>query len=62
MHAQIKSNRREFLALTGLTPREFQLVLPAFEQAYGRRYPATKTLGGEEPSTDSPRMLLQILN
>jgi DDE superfamily endonuclease len=46
-YAQIKSNRRKFLALTGLTPREFQLILPAFERAYTRRYPATKTLAGD---------------
>ncbi len=47
MYAQIKSNRRRFLALTGLTPREFQLVLPAFERAYARHYPAAKTQAGD---------------
>lgn len=46
-YAQIKSNRRKCLALTGLTPKEFQLVLPAFERAYARRYPATKTQMGD---------------
>ncbi len=46
MYAQIKSNRRKFLALTGLTPKEFQLLLPAFVRAYVRRYPASKTLTG----------------
>ena len=45
-YAQIKSNRRKFIALTGLTPKEFKLVLPAFERAYARRYPATKTQSG----------------
>lgn len=45
-YAQIKSNRRKFLALTGLTPKEFKLLLPAFERAYVRRYPASKTLTG----------------
>lgn len=45
-YTQIKSNRRKFLALTGLTPKEFQLVLPVFERAYARRYPATKTQAG----------------
>lgn len=45
-YATLKSNRRKFLALTGLTPKEFQHVLPAFERAYARRYPATKTLSG----------------
>ncbi len=41
-----KRNRRKFLALTGLTPKEFQVLLPAFERAYRRRYPARKTLVG----------------
>lgn len=45
-YAKIKSNRRKFIALTGLTPKEFQIVLPAFERAYARRYPATKTRAG----------------
>ncbi len=45
-YTKIKSNRRKFLALTGLTPKEFKLLLPAFERAYTRRYPATKTLAG----------------
>jgi len=43
-YAQIKSNRRKFLALTGLTPKEFKLVLPAFERAYAASYPVTKTV------------------
>jgi hypothetical protein len=47
-YAQIKSNRRKCLALTGLTPKEFQLVLPAFERAYGRCCPATKTQAGSD--------------
>ena len=47
-YAQIRSNRRRCMALTGLTPKEFQLVLPAFARAYARRYPATKTVCGDE--------------
>lgn len=46
MYAQIKSHRRKFLALTGLTPKEFHLLLPAFERAYARQYPATQTQAG----------------
>ncbi len=46
MYAKLKSNRRKFLALTGLTPKEFKLLLPAFERVYARRYPATETLAG----------------
>lgn len=67
-YAQIKSNRRKFLALTGLTPKEFKLLLPAFERAYARRYPATKTQagkarrrqagGGRKTSLDTPEQKL----
>lgn len=46
-YADLKSNRRKFIALTGLTPKEFKLLLPAFERAYARRYPATQTLMGQ---------------
>src|SRR5512140_1506177 len=46
MYAQIKSNRRKFLALTGLTPKEFKLLLPAFERAYARSDRKSKTLTG----------------
>lgn len=45
-YAKIKPNRRKFLALTGLTPKEFQLLLPAFERAYARSYPPSQTLAG----------------
>jgi hypothetical protein len=45
-YAKIKSNRRKLLALTGLTPKEFQILLPAFERAYRRLYPPTKTRAG----------------
>ncbi len=67
-YAQIKSNRQRFLALTGLTHKEFQLVLPAFERAYARRYPATKTQaggarqrkagGGRKTTLDTPEQKL----
>ncbi len=46
IYALIKSNRRKFLALTGLTPKEFKLLLPAFEKAYTRSCPPSKTLDG----------------
>ena len=45
-YAKLKRNRRKFLALTGLTPKEFQLLLPAFERVYGRRFPSDQTLRG----------------
>ena len=44
---QLKQNRRQFLALTGLTPSEFKLLLPAFAHAYQTVYPADKTLTGK---------------
>ncbi len=46
IYAKLKRNRRKFLALTGVTPKEFQLLLPAFEHAYQRRYPVKKTRTG----------------
>ncbi len=45
-YTELKRNRRKFIALTGLTPKEFKVLLPAFEQAYQRRYPAKHTLAG----------------
>ena len=44
---QLKRNRRKFLSLTGLTPREFRLLLPAFECAYEQAYPARTTKTGK---------------
>ncbi len=46
-YTHLKRNRRKFLALTGLTSKEFQAVLPAFAQAYARRYPRTKSMTGK---------------
>ncbi len=67
-YAKIKSNRRKFLALTGITPKEFKLVLPVFERAYAQRYPVTKTRvgtarqrsagGGRKSALDSPEQKL----
>ncbi len=45
-YTALKRNRRKFLALTGLTPKEFKVLLPAFDRAYQHRYPAKKTLAG----------------
>jgi hypothetical protein len=44
----VKDNRRKFLAITGLTPEEFEIILPAFREAYQRTYPETKTKTGAE--------------
>ncbi len=45
-YTQIKGNRRKFLALTGLTLKEFRELLPTFDQAYKQMYPTTQTLNG----------------
>ncbi len=45
-YSELKRNRRKFIALTGLTPKEFRVLLPAFEHAYQRRHPAKQTLAG----------------
>lgn len=45
-YANIRNNGREFLALTGLTLREFQLLLGGFTRAYERLYPAGRTVEG----------------
>jgi hypothetical protein len=39
----LQTDRRKFLALTGLTPPEFQRLLAAFPEAYQRVYPADQT-------------------
>src|SRR5438094_634862 len=46
-YTKLQSNRRQFLALTGLTLAEFQLLLTAFTQSYERRYPMDQTLTGQ---------------
>lgn len=46
-YTKLRRNRRKFLALTGLTPKEFKLLLPAFQRAYARRFPFTQTRLGK---------------
>ena len=43
----LQTDRRQFLALTGLTLSEFQLLLGAFARAYDRVYPTDQTLTGQ---------------
>jgi hypothetical protein len=43
---KLQSNRRKFLALTGLTLPEFQLLLPAFTRAYEELFSTEQTLAG----------------
>ncbi len=46
-YEKLKQQPRRFLALTGLTPREFKTLLPAFVRAYQKRYPAERTQAGK---------------
>src|SRR3954453_8619891 len=43
----LQTDRRQFLALTGLTLSEFQRLLAAFPQAYQQLYPASRTAEGQ---------------
>ena len=54
-YAKLKRNRRKCVALTGLTPKEFEGLLPAFAHAYAEHYPAEKTMTGQAPQTASGR-------
>ncbi len=47
IYEKLKKQPRRFLNLTGLTHREFKVLLPAFVQAYQKRYPAERTQDGE---------------
>jgi hypothetical protein len=46
-YTKLKRNRRKCVAMTGLTPKEFDLLLPAFGRAYTEQYPAEKTMVGQ---------------
>lgn len=43
-YTTLQSDRRKFLALTGLTVPEFRLLLPAFSRAYQRLFPVDQTV------------------
>src|SRR5262249_48827083 len=46
-YSTLRSNRRKFLAVTGLTAREFHLLLTAFSRAYQRLYPPEQPVPGQ---------------
>lgn len=46
-HIDLKADRRKFLALTGLTPQEFEHLLAAFGPAYDGLYPIDQTVDGQ---------------
>ncbi len=43
-YTKLKQNHRKFLALTGLTVKEFKALLPSFIEAYRKKYEGNKTL------------------
>jgi hypothetical protein len=45
-YTELREDRRKFLALTGLTLREFRLLLPPFARCYERLFLSDRTLGG----------------
>ena len=45
-YEELKTNARKFLTFTSLTLEEFAQLLPAFEKAYLKVYPASKTKTG----------------
>ena len=44
---ELKERPRKFVSFTSLTPDEFKVLRPAFERAYLKKYPASKTKAGE---------------
>jgi Helix-turn-helix of DDE superfamily endonuclease/DDE superfamily endonuclease len=45
-YSTLSTQTQSFLAMTGLTPAEFRVLLPAFEAAYERAYPLDQTADG----------------
>lgn len=45
-YTELRDNPRRCLALTGLTPAEFDLLLPAFDRACTSLYPLARTAAG----------------
>ena len=47
IYNELKNRPREFLAATGLKLDEFEQLLPAFQTAYGKKYPPQLTQEGQ---------------
>jgi len=47
IYNELKNKPREFLAATGLKLDEFEQLLPAFQTAYGKKYPPHLTQAGK---------------
>ncbi len=48
IYEELKEQPRRFLSLTSLTPEEFEDLLAAFERAYLKKYPGSKTMTGKK--------------
>ena len=46
-YAELKDDSRRFVAFTGPTAYKFELLLPAFEQTYLKKYPASQAKTGK---------------
>ena len=46
-YPELRTNKRQFLSLSGLTVKEFGWLLPAFQTVYERRYPPDRTQQGK---------------
>ncbi len=46
-YEKLKKKSREFLSATGMTPAEFEILLPNFELAYEKLYPQNLTCDGQ---------------
>jgi len=46
-YSKLKREPRKCVALTGMTPKEFNALLPAFARAYAEQYPPEKTMTGK---------------
>ena len=46
-YEELKTQPRKFLSVTGVTVEEFEIVLPAFEKVYLKKYPVKKTKAGK---------------
>ena len=47
-YEEVKTNAKQFLALTGLTVEEFEKLLPSFNRVYERSHPADRTVEGKK--------------
>ena len=61
-YSELRGDRERCLALTSLTPAEFDFLLPAFVRAYQRRYPADRTTFFRDEEVDGEFIALMKKN